>query len=456
MSERYNQPLPLTEGDLAVLEWYAAWTPAIHAKVEYRRQWPPGFRAMRDCGVYGPHLQEAMDDESHPPALSDKERNNTQGKRSLANSRLHVLLAYRLIEGTTARPCRLTARGRAALKAAGRPCPDFFESHAPNVWDDHDLRPIKGINARLEMNDEILKRLPEAYRVKHGEHLPDDEKTWELMLAEYHDDDFRSRGTLTGATAHLYQGVNARRTLNGSLREHRTVLGLTVEDEDGKEVVDLTFSLEQFADMITSMSRVPVTIDAYTGTDGMVRGLPAPPLVSITRRMKERIARSNQGLQQRVEKLRGEITGTRMGKTAQAKMLRDLDLLAAGLENHGAFAATQAKEEVSQVAESMITVMRDQAEIAGLDGTALLLGGRAPGGQRLIGDGGAGSYDFFQWGERIFTFVKIRTGCPACGRDMEPGEEAVWFRKAPAKDGKLFHWECVPEELRPNRPKKIP
>jgi len=379
-NNKLNIPVPLRKGDLTVLGWYAAWTPEVHkAHWSVRRSWPPGFRYMEDLSLPGfsnreQTVQRAEERMQAGPLL----KGDTVQKRSKAKDALSHLLTYRLVEGSYTGGCRLTARGRAALKVNGLDCPEVFKSHCPKIFDDHSLLPVNGHNVRIDFDDRSMGRLGDAYQVKHGEELPDDKTTWDLMLREYSEDSYRGSGTLTGASARLGV-VTGSRYLNGSLREHHQFVSLTVQSErDHQEVLRCSLSMEGLADLLVSNHNVPVTIDHYTGQDGMSRSEPAPPPVSVSRRMRERIKRGNQDIQNRVKMAMVLIENAKMGKRAQAEILDVLGLVARDVPTHGAFAAKQAMEEVSSVAESMMTVMAEKVQLSGQGPAGLLLGGQEP------------------------------------------------------------------------------
>ena len=373
MSTRDNILVPVSEDDLAVLSWYAAWTPAVHERAwKARRRWLPGFRAMEDTSTAytgGKDLEKAIAEDSYPPALGGETIRRTRARNSLEK-----LLSYQLLEGCAWTACRLTPRGRAALLLNGRTCPAFFESHCPEVFDDCDLLPALGTNTKVDFDDTVMSRLPETYRGKHGMALPDDATTWALMLEEYKEDDYRASGSLRGASAHLASAATTGRYLNGSLRAHNSFISLTIEDESNHVVVQAALSLEGLADLLTGNHSVPITLDRYNGHDGMARSLPAPPPVSVSRRMKERISRHGQDLQTKLEELTQMVAGSKtLGKRAQEEMVKLIGLVERDTKSQGAFAAQQAMEEMSSVAESMLGLLRDKAALAGVD-AGLLLG----------------------------------------------------------------------------------
>jgi len=380
MTTDLNIPVPLRRGDITVLAWYAAWTPEVHkAHWSCRKVWPPGFRYMEDLSCCGfSDREQTVERAEERMQAGPLFKGETPRNRHKARASLRRLIEYRLVEGHPSDACRLTARGRAALKARGQDCPDSFKSHCPGIFDDHNLLPIKGHNVRIDLMDDVMIRHHDEYKVKHGEALPDTKVTWDLMLREYSDDDYRGRGTLTGASAGLRICQTTNRHLNGSLRSHGQYVALTVQSETGRKVVECALSLEGLADLLVSNSDVPITVDFYRGKDGMSRTEPAPPPVSVSRRMNERIARGNQDMQGWINKAADLVEGTKMGKRAQAEILKLLGLAKRDADSHGAFAAEQAMEEVSSVAESMMTVMSDRMELTGQGSGGLLIGGVEP------------------------------------------------------------------------------
>jgi len=61
--------------------------------------------------------------------------------------------------------------------------------------------------------------------------------------------------------------------------------------------------------------------------------------------------------------------------------------------------------------------------------------------------------DFSQWGEALYTAIKVVTECAGCGQPITKGADAVWFRKNVDTKGRsaMLHWNCVPENRRPDR-----
>lgn len=322
--------VPVSPEDLTLLGWFASWTPGVHrADWQTRRRWPPGFREIADLSAYS------------AKSLEDAERRLCVPPNKRDKSRVRDLLAYRLVEGTWS-CARLTPRGRAALKLAQRPCPDFFASHAPDVFDDHPLAP-------------------------HHEEAEDCETFWRELLVEYQDDDYRGRHTLTAATAQLSSSSSTGAALNGSLRTHNRFLHLTVTAADHRQILDLDLSFEQLAELLTSHMATPVTLGGYFGADGMRRSEPAPPPVSAKRRMLERLDGAEEGQEDVLRKIADKIRAGNIGKRLQEELLRDIDIAIGNGAANRAFVVTQALEEMSVVAEGALSIAADRLAAAGVD-----------------------------------------------------------------------------------------
>lgn len=325
--------VPLSDEDLTLLAWLGAWTPEVHrADWPTRRAWPPGFREVVDLGV-----RHYKDEEAVAARLAASP-NRGDWKR------MWDLLAYRLVEGTRG-CCRLTSRGRAALKLAGREVPDRFESHAPEVFDPAWLAPAP---------------LPEGESSDH-----DDAAVWREMLTEYWEDDYQGRHTLTKARAALLLGTSTGAYLNGSMRTHHRVLSLHVENNDGREILEASLSLEQLADLLTSSGHVPITLFRYRGIDGMSRCEPAPPPVSARRRMMERLDAAEETQEGVLRKIIAKVEAANIGKRLQVDLLGDLAVALTNGRSNRAYVVTQAVNEVSMVIEGALTIAGERLALEG-------------------------------------------------------------------------------------------
>jgi len=367
-TRQLNVLVPLNDEQLTLLEWLGQWAPAIHqADWKRCRAWPPGFRHVPDLSVgYYPtskEYEEAKRTMSVPPDLI------LRHTRGLVNT----VIPYELVEGVS-RCCRLTPRGRAALKHHGRPCPDEFESHAPNVFDPVSLLPV------------VLRGM---YKFRHsykvaGTPMEDTPETWKELLAEYREEDYRGRHTITRANAILSQASSTGTSLNGSLRRHNTFLCLSVHSNDNRQICEIAFSLEGFADLLTSNAHVPTTVLAYTGNDGRQRTEPAAPPVSPERRMQARLEGATDRESVLIQEIMAKVEGYKMGKKAKTELLFLLDVAKSNGEANLAYAASQAVDEVSVAVESMLTVAVDRAEMAGASPLTLTTRGVLG----ALGDGG--------------------------------------------------------------------
>lgn len=372
-TRQLNVLVPLNEKQLTLLEWLGQWTPDIQrANWKKCRTWPPGFRRVPDLSVhYYPTSKEYQAAErtlSVPP----------ESILRTAPGLVYTVLPYELVEGI-ASCCRLTPRGRAALKHHGRPCPDEFESHAPDVFDSVSLLPVV-LRGMYEMG----KNYKSA-----GTPMEDTPETWKELLAEYREEDYQGRHTITRANAILTQASSTGTSLNGSLRRHNTFLCLEIQSNSNRHICEIAFSLEGFADLLTSNSHVPTTVLSYTGNDGMRRSEPAAPPVSPSRRMRARLEGATDRATDLIQEIMTKVGGYKMGKKAKAELLHLLNVAKGNTDANLSYAAAQAVDEVSVAVESMLTVAVDRAKMAGA--SPLTLTSRGVLG--ALGDGTDGEED---------------------------------------------------------------
>lgn len=352
--------IPVTKEDLDLLEWFAQWTPEVYrADWEKRRAQPPGFRYNPDMSVYR-SKNEVLDVDNHGD------------KKSFVRVR-DKFLPFRLVEGTI-KHARLTPRGRALLKLHGRECPDFFESHCAEIFSDVDLRPLN--NRDFQENTAGSKNPVLDRPYSHLEPLPDEPHVWRAMCVQYHANSYTNRGTQSKASVRCTT-AHGSQYLNGSLREHSTVIQFEVRNNAGVNICEFGLSLEQFADVLTSMSETPCTISYYIDSDGVRRMEPAPPPVSAYRRMQARLNNAEESSARRLQKIRAMVEDLKMGKQAKAALLRELDIAADLQVKDAAYVAEQTKEEVSQVLEGALTVVGERMALAGIEAPTNLLGATA-------------------------------------------------------------------------------
>lgn len=348
--------LTLNATDLTVLSWYAAWTPEVHrADWLKRRRLPPGYRFMTDCSCYG-NEHKAQENMSYPPACGGEDPNQG-GRRSAALGYLHRLLAHRLLEGAYGSACRLTPRGRAALKFHQKPCPDFFESHCPDIFDDHSLLPVQGKSFRLSRD---MRRPPEGYRLDYGQPVPDNPQTWSLMLQNFMDDDNQGLYTSTGAQIRLSEQSGGARYLSGSLRKHYRVVGIEITDEHHRAICEVHLSKEQLASMLVGNGNVSCTLAAYYDTEGVRQSKPAPPPLSVGERVKHRVREGSGDIQDAIQDIISKVDEAALGKKFKTDLLNRLHHLSRSVDGHGSFVTEQAMEELSSVVESLTVIHAEQ------------------------------------------------------------------------------------------------
>ncbi len=351
--------IELDDGHLDLLAWFAAWTPGVHwADAEHRRAWPPGFRELEDLSVSWRGSDEWKEAHKALAVPPDTKRDG---------GRVRTLLEWRMVEGV--RSCaRLTPRGRAALRLAGRDCVDRFASHCPEVFDDVPLTPVV-LHNEWEAGGKTAE--------KAGDPLPDEEASWRRMLVEYHEADYQGRHTLTRAGASLTRFSSNGTWLNGSVRQHHSGLLLEVRSETRQPVLRAEMSLEGFTDLLTSNSQVPITINFYVGDDGMPRSEPAPPPVSPTRRMRERLQKSEHRQDELIAgleaKVRALMEGKKLSKKAAEDLLHDLRIVRDNGDSNRAFVVDQAVDEMSVAVESLLTITGERVRLAGGESAAAQL-----------------------------------------------------------------------------------
>lgn len=327
--------IPLTAGDLIMLQWFGEWTPETHrADWKTRRRFPPGYREVTDTSVYN----------SQKEALA--EANLSKPPRKDSWGIMQKLLSFRLIEGYIG-ACRLTKRGRAALKLHGKPAPERFVSHCAEIFDDVSLLPI------VEGSSLFDRKLG-----SFGENLPDTAETWAALLTEYSEDNYASKGisngpyaTLTTPTGNIY--------LHGSLREHHQVVSITVSHQH-HQIVEIMMSMEQLAELLTSNHPTPVTLSQFFDKEGMMQTLPAAKPVSAYERMLERMKRAGRTSTEHINEILADIESANIGKKLKERWTHELRIVRDNTSANMAYAVEQAKEEVSSVIETASLIQAER------------------------------------------------------------------------------------------------
>jgi len=327
-----DRPIPVLALPGA-LDALAAWTPAVHhADWMARRAWPPGFRQVADNSVY---------DSKHEPEDERAARALPRPLRKLYWALAEHLLAYRLIDGV--RSCaRLTPRGRAALKDAGRPCPDAFVSHCTDIFDDVPLV------------------APE---------LADGPDIWRNAVREAKDHAEYGMASTCSRAAVTVTVPSGERSLNGSLREHGRWVQFSVRTNDHLNICEFALSFEQFAEMLVHRGEVTATVDRYVDANGMLRTEPAPRPISAYDRMQARIENHRDEQAVRIEQAMDIVRSAKMGKKAQEDILHALATARRLGTANAAYVAQQTLEEISAVVEGAQILLAEKT--GGADRPAL-------------------------------------------------------------------------------------
>jgi hypothetical protein len=227
-------------------------------------------------------------------------------------------------------------------------------SHAPNVFDNVDLRPrvTKGIF-------EFCGREDREMRV--GTLLPDEETSWRLMLREYKEDDQRVRGMPLLHRAQARMSIcDGERALHGSLRMHRRYVHVTIENAAGKDVCEFAVSLEGLTDLLVSNMAVPVTLDHYFDHEGMLQSEPALPPTSISDRMQARMEQTDSDRDARVKELEEQLRALKVSDKKKTELLKRLELIAGMERSNLAFRVQQAAEEVGSLVDGAMTIVSER------------------------------------------------------------------------------------------------
>lgn len=163
----------------------------------------------------------------------------------------------------------------------------------------------------------------------------------------------RSRSTI-----HLSMVSSTGRYLNGSAVKHQHYVHLRVESPDGRQLVDVAMTFDQFAAFLVSNMATPCTLDGYWSvTDECVRlqeVVKEPE--TIHARMEQRMGARLDEMYARLESITDELdsqieSGKAMSKTKLAELRKDLDVYKSHFGSNRDFTVQQAKEEVSSIVE---------------------------------------------------------------------------------------------------------
>lgn len=158
------------------------------------------------------------------------------------------------------------------------------------------------------------------------------------------------------------------RYLNGSAVKHRSYVSIRIESPDGRDLVDICMTFDQFASFLVSSSATPCTIDRFWSiNEGCVRlkEVVHPP-ESIQNRMKQRLEDRLADAEARLDAVIATLdeaidAGKAMSKTKLAEIRKELGIFKGHNSSNRDFTVEQAREEVSSIVErAAATIAWDQ------------------------------------------------------------------------------------------------
>jgi hypothetical protein len=161
------------------------------------------------------------------------------------------------------------------------------------------------------------------------------------------------------STANLGMPQSNGTWLNGSGVQHRSFVSMEFTSPDGRDLLSVSMTPEQFASFLCSNSHVPCTIERYWSvTEECVRlreVVKKPD--TIHQRMEKRLTGRLDDMKARLEAAMAKIqekidSGKAMSKTQLSELLFDLDVYRSHFDSNRDFTVTQAHEEVTAIVES--------------------------------------------------------------------------------------------------------
>lgn len=152
--------------------------------------------------------------------------------------------------------------------------------------------------------------------------------------------------------------ASGQRFLNGSSVAHSNYVRLTVNSPDGRELVEVALTFDQFASMLVSSMETPCTVDTYWSvTDRCVRlqEVVKPP-ESVGARMRQRLDTRLDDMRTKLQNMEAELdaqiaSGKPMTKTKLQELRKAISIYASHYDSNRDFTVLQAQEEVSSIVE---------------------------------------------------------------------------------------------------------
>jgi hypothetical protein len=167
---------------------------------------------------------------------------------------------------------------------------------------------------------------------------------------EFDLDRSRSAASLTICSGHRY--------LNGSAVPHQHYVRMSFDSPDGRDLLTVCMTFDQFASFLVSHSSTPCTYDDYWSlNDNCVR------LTEVVKEPESINSRMSQRLNDRLDEMRKQVTdlqrqldeqiasGKAMSKTRLAEIRKALDVFTSHFDSNRDFTIRQAQEEVSSIVE---------------------------------------------------------------------------------------------------------
>lgn len=159
----------------------------------------------------------------------------------------------------------------------------------------------------------------------------------------------RSRST-------IHMGITSGKAwLNGSAVQHTRYIHIEVTGPDGRELVDINMTMEQFASFLVSQGQTPCTLSSYWSVNDeniRLRERVRPPQTAQDRLRKRIQHRVDEQVAHAKEVLAALSTGKPLSPTKQAQLAGDIRRVVDHITENAAFTLHQAEEEVAGIVES--------------------------------------------------------------------------------------------------------
>lgn len=167
--------------------------------------------------------------------------------------------------------------------------------------------------------------------------------------------DGRSRSTICLSV------VSGRRYLNGSPTLHHNYVAIRITSPDGRELVDVNMTFDQFSSFLLSGREVSCTVNHYWSINDLCTALrevvvePAPISEKLDKCLEAQYAESDRNLNGILDSLREIVSaGKSLPKTKIAELIKGLEIYRGNAECNHRFIMERAREEVSKMLEQAL------------------------------------------------------------------------------------------------------